>query len=248
MYAPDEVVQHLQLLLLLLTLLLWLLLPWLHCCPGAQQIFLLKRCTPFWADFWTSSVCSASAWTALVARHVRRRPLALRKFGPSSVRIHQALRHHIMCLFDTSLLSCVGYASLSFRSKLFALFLLFLLALLGPCSSYLTLSLRSLLFFFHRGLVHNIRFESWRFLICHLLLRRLFLSLLSPLLPLAPAVSLSPSVSRSSCFSFFSLSSQSAHLSLPFPFFSSHPWSDVTWRCEQPASMLDATRTLSSSS
>ena len=34
MYAPDEVVQHLQLLLLAL-----LLLPWLHCCPGAQQIF-----------------------------------------------------------------------------------------------------------------------------------------------------------------------------------------------------------------
>ena len=40
-YAPDEVVQHLQLLLplLLLALLLRVLLPWLQCCPGAQRIF-----------------------------------------------------------------------------------------------------------------------------------------------------------------------------------------------------------------
>ena len=39
MYAPEEVVQHLRFLLLLLALLQRLLLPWLHCCPGLQQIF-----------------------------------------------------------------------------------------------------------------------------------------------------------------------------------------------------------------
>ena len=45
-----------------------------------------------------SRTCSAAC---LAARQVLRRPLALRMCGPFSTRIHHALCHHVMCLFDT---------------------------------------------------------------------------------------------------------------------------------------------------
>ena len=45
-----------------------------------------------------SRTCSAAC---LAARQVLRRPLALRMCGPLSTRIHHALCHHVMCLFDT---------------------------------------------------------------------------------------------------------------------------------------------------
>ena len=46
----------------------------------------------------SSRACSAAL---LAARQTRRLPLALRMCGPLSTRIHHALCHHVMCLFDT---------------------------------------------------------------------------------------------------------------------------------------------------
>ena len=46
----------------------------------------------------------------LTARQTRRLPLALRMCGPLSTRIHHALCHHVMCLFDTWHSSCTEFA------------------------------------------------------------------------------------------------------------------------------------------
>ena len=54
--------------------------------------------------------CSAAC---LAARQVLRRPLALRMCGPWSTRIHKALCHHVMCLFDTWHSSCTEFTSSS---------------------------------------------------------------------------------------------------------------------------------------
>ena len=56
-----------------------------------------------------SRACSAAL---LAARHVRRRPRAIRKCGPLSTRIHQAFLHHVTCLFDTSFPSCIEFMSI----------------------------------------------------------------------------------------------------------------------------------------
>ena len=51
--------------------------------------------------------CSAAC---LAARQVLRRLLALRMCGALSTRIHHALCHHVMCLFDTWHSSCTEFA------------------------------------------------------------------------------------------------------------------------------------------
>ena len=51
--------------------------------------------------------------SCLAARQVLRRPLALRMCGPLSTRIHHALCHHVMCLFDTWHSSCTEFTSSS---------------------------------------------------------------------------------------------------------------------------------------
>ena len=79
---------------------------------------------PFFPRF-SSSASSASRWACptplssracsaapLAARQTRRRPRAVRKCGPLFTRIHQAFVHHVMCRFDTSLYSCIGFISL----------------------------------------------------------------------------------------------------------------------------------------
>ena len=40
---------------------------------------------------------------SLAARQTLRLPRALRMLDPSSIRIHHALFHQVMCLFDTSM-------------------------------------------------------------------------------------------------------------------------------------------------
>ena len=50
--------------------------------------------------------CSAAC---LAARQVLRRLLAVRMCGPLSTRIHHALCHHVMCLFDTWHSSCTEF-------------------------------------------------------------------------------------------------------------------------------------------
>ena len=49
----------------------------------------------------TMSPSRAHSAALLAARQTRRRPLALRMLDPSSIRIHHAFLHHVMCLFDT---------------------------------------------------------------------------------------------------------------------------------------------------
>ena len=105
-YVQVDVVQQLQLLLrvlsLLQRLLLLLLLLRLHCCPGTQRWWLmfgplqsvLPRAFP------------PQPWWLL---HVGRRPGAVRRCGPLFARIHQAL-------FDTSFSSCIEFVSSSFPS------------------------------------------------------------------------------------------------------------------------------------
>ena len=55
----------------------------------------------------SSRACSAAL---LAARQTRRLPLALRMCGPLSTRIHHALCHHVMCLFDTWHSACTEFA------------------------------------------------------------------------------------------------------------------------------------------
>ena len=45
----------------------------------------------------------------LAARQTLRLPLAQRMLEPSSIHIQQALLHHAMCLFDTSMSSCTWF-------------------------------------------------------------------------------------------------------------------------------------------
>ena len=52
---------------------------------------------------------SASAAALVAARHIVRRPFALRSVGPSSTRIHHDPLHHDMCPFDTSLSSHIRF-------------------------------------------------------------------------------------------------------------------------------------------
>ena len=71
---------------------------------------------PHCFHFSPSPVCSVSrvSCAALVAaRHALRRHRAVRRCGPLSTRIHQAFRHHVMCVFDTSLSLCVWFTSYS---------------------------------------------------------------------------------------------------------------------------------------
>ena len=42
-------------------------------------------------------------------RHTFRRPRAVRRCGPLSIRTHQAFRHHVMCLLDTSFSSFIEF-------------------------------------------------------------------------------------------------------------------------------------------
>ena len=79
----------------------------------------LNRCVPLVADVWTFSVCSSSRTSSaalVAARHVRRRPRAVRNCGPLSTRIHQAFLHHVPCLFDTLFTSCIEFVSFFFAS------------------------------------------------------------------------------------------------------------------------------------
>ena len=64
------------------------------------------------ARFWISSTQSPSracSAALLAARRSCAFPLALRMLDPSSMRIHHAFLHHVMCLFDTSFSSCIGF-------------------------------------------------------------------------------------------------------------------------------------------
>ena len=59
----------------------------------------------------TRSVSRASRAALVAARHTFRRPRAVRRCGPLSVRTHQASLHHVMCLFDTFISSCIEFVS-----------------------------------------------------------------------------------------------------------------------------------------
>ena len=61
----------------------------------------------------SSRACSAAI---LAARQIRRRRRDVRMCGPPSTRIHHAFFHHVMCLFDTSLSTCIEFISF-FSSK-----------------------------------------------------------------------------------------------------------------------------------
>ena len=50
---------------------------------------------------WVSSVTRISRAALVAARHACRRPRAVRRCGPLSIRTHQDFCHHVMCLFDT---------------------------------------------------------------------------------------------------------------------------------------------------
>ena len=90
----------------------------------------------------SSRACSAAL---LAARHVRRRPRAVRKCGPLSTRTHQAFLHHVMCLFDTSFLHALNsFPSLPQRIPLALSSLLLFRALPGPQLLFLFLFLPSL--------------------------------------------------------------------------------------------------------
>ena len=85
-----------------------LVLPWFH--------FFLPHVFPSAssARLWVSSTLSSSracSAALLAARRVRRRPRAVRRCGPLSTRIHRGFFHHVMCLFDTSLSSCIEFVS-----------------------------------------------------------------------------------------------------------------------------------------
>ena len=51
-------------------------------------------------------LCQMSSAALVAARNVLRQSVAVRMFGPSSMRIQQACRHHNMRLLDTSFLWC----------------------------------------------------------------------------------------------------------------------------------------------
>ena len=89
----------------------WFLLLLLPC----SQFFLLHfSLSASLAEIWVSSTLSSSracSAALLTARHVRRRPRAVRMCGPLSTRIHQTFLHHVMCPFDTSFSSCIEVAS-----------------------------------------------------------------------------------------------------------------------------------------
>ena len=72
------------------------------------------------AACWVSSTKSPSracSAALLAARQTRRLPLALLMLDPSSIRIHHARLHHVVCLFDTSPSSYIQFLfSLSFLS------------------------------------------------------------------------------------------------------------------------------------
>ena len=50
--------------------------------------------------------------------HALRRPRAVCRCGPLSMRTHLDLCHHVMCLFDTSYFSCIEFVSSSLSSTL----------------------------------------------------------------------------------------------------------------------------------
>ena len=63
---------------------------------------------------------SVSSTAPVAAHNVLLRPFAVRCVGPSLIRIHHALLHHVMCLFDTSMFSLNSSVSPSlFFSKNF---------------------------------------------------------------------------------------------------------------------------------
>ena len=57
----------------------------------------------------TLPVSRVSRAALVAARHTFRRPRAVRRCGPLSIRTHQAFRHHVMCLFDTSFSSLIEF-------------------------------------------------------------------------------------------------------------------------------------------
>ena len=67
---------------------------------------------------WVSSVTRISRAALVAARHACRRPRAVRRCGPLSIRTHQNFCHYVMCLFDTWFLSCIEFVPSPFSSTL----------------------------------------------------------------------------------------------------------------------------------
>ena len=91
---------------------------WKTTCRVLLSSLLVLPCSRFFLHHFSPSASSAELWVSstlsssracsaalLAARQIRRRPRAVRMCGPPSTRIHHASRHHVMCLFDTSLSS-----------------------------------------------------------------------------------------------------------------------------------------------
>ena len=197
----------------------------------------------------TLSVSRVSRAALVAARHTLRRPRAVRKCGPLSTRTHLASFHHAMCLFDTSLSSCIEFVSLfasthssclvissfpscpSWASTLPSL----LLSLSLSCLSF-SLLLSSHFFLSRLALVPVVSHSSIPLALA------LLLSLPSFSCSSSASVSLSPP-------SFPSSSSQSAHLIHRVSHFSSSFFgSNMAWVCDPPAPMLGAIRPKSCSS
>ena len=84
----------------------------LHCLVCLSPAFFLHfGCLSGLSD----RVSTASLFGRSSARQTLRLPLALRMLNPASIRIHHALLHHVMCLFDTSMSSCLEFPSSFFR-------------------------------------------------------------------------------------------------------------------------------------
>ena len=103
-----------------------------HFSPSASSARLRVSSTLSW-----SRACSAAL---LAARQIRRRPRAVRMCGPPSIRIHHAFFHHVMCLFDTSLSSCIEFVSF-FASTHFSCVVI---SSFPSCPSWASTSLSSL--------------------------------------------------------------------------------------------------------
>ena len=129
----------LLLLLLLLEVSLELLL-WLQCLQWESGIQRARRLRCFL--FFPSPIPpflplrpflsrAFPARLSLLLATLFRRPRAVRRCGPLSIRTHQASLHHVMCPFDTSLSSCIEFVSF-FSSTHFSCVVISSRALPGP--------------------------------------------------------------------------------------------------------------------
>ena len=85
---------------------------WKTTCKVLLSVLSVFPCSRFSLSppaFFPVSRISCAALVA--ARHTLRRSRAVRRCGPLLTRTHQALCHHVMCLFDTWLSSCNEFES-----------------------------------------------------------------------------------------------------------------------------------------